>query len=424
MEELLQQFTNRRFGIFIHYGLYSIPGGVWKGKAQGRNAYAEWIKYQALWPDGGPIPDEEYDALADKFTAEEFDPAEWAREIRNAGAGYVVITTKHHDGFAMYDSAVSDYNVVRKTPFGRDLIGEFKRACDREGILFGAYYSHWLDWHEAGGGKPHWPAIPGDPEVVQPSQQAYEEYFSGKCLPQIRELLDNYGIRLFWLDCWAKSPLLTPERLERLMDLIHSRGGILNSRIGVTWNHPDGDNAAVDYLSMLDNTFPAETISRPWETSGTFNESWGYSKLDFKWKSSRELLCNLISNASKNGNYQLNIGPLPSGAIPGASIRRLREVGAWLAVNGEAIYGTASSGLPEPEWGRITRGKDGSLYFHLMTLPLDRRIIVAGIEQKPHSACILESREAIPFSWDGGQLILELPPEASLIDLPVVKVTC
>ena len=128
MRNLLQQFINRRFGIFIHYGLYSIPGGVWKGKAQGRNAYAEWIKYQALWPEGGPIPDEEYDALADKFTAEEFDPAEWAREIRNAGAGYVVITTKHHDGFAMYDSAVSDYNIVRKTPFGRDLIGEFGRG--------------------------------------------------------------------------------------------------------------------------------------------------------------------------------------------------------------------------------------------------------------------------------------------------------
>jgi len=421
MNNVLQQFIHRRFGIFIHYGLYSIPGGIWKGKPQGRSPYAEWIKYQALWPDGGAIPDGEYDALAADFTAEHFDAAAWAREIRLAGAGYVVITTKHHDGFAMYDSAVSGYNIVRKTPFGRDLIGELKQACDREGILFGAYYSHWLDWHEAGGGNPHWPAIPGDPAVKQPSQEEFEQYLTGKCLPQLTELLDHYGIRLFWLDCWAKSPLLTPERLERIINLIHSRGGIVNSRIGVTWNHPAGDNAGVDYLSMFDNMFPDGPIERPWETSGTFNESWGCSKLDFKWKSTPELLGNLISNVSNNGNYQLNIGPLPDGTIPAASIRRMREVGAWLAVNGEAVYGAAAAKLPKPEWGWITLGKDGSLYCHIQTIPNDRRLAVAKLEQCPISASILESRQSVPLEWNGKELVLHLPEESSRINLPVIK---
>lgn len=424
MKNILQQFTERRFGIFIHYGLYSIPGGVWNGRPQGRNAYAEWIKYQALWPDGSAIPDVEYDALAERFTAEKFDAAAWAREIRNAGARYVVITAKHHDGFALYDSAVSDYNIVRKTPFGRDLIGELKEASEREGILFGTYYSHWLDWHEPGGGRPHWPAIPGDPVIVQPSQEAFEEYFSGKCLPQITELLDDYGVRLFWLDCWTKSSLLTPERLERLIRLIHSRGGIVNSRIGVTWNHPAGDDAGIDYLSMLDNTFPADAIDRPWETSGTFNDSWGYNQLDLNWKPTRELLGNLLSNVSKNGNYQLNIGPLADGTIPAASIRRLREVGAWLAVNGESVYGCASSGLPEPEWGRITRGREGSLYCHLLRSPGDARITVAGLEREPRAAHILESGQTVNFTRQNGAVQLELPPEISRIDLPVIKIIC
>lgn len=423
MKQCLNQFIHSRFGIFIHYGLYSVPGGIWKGKPQGRNAYAEWIKYQALWPDGGAIPDDEYDALAADFTAEHFDAAAWAREIRNSGARYVVITAKHHDGFAMYDSAVSDYNIVARTPFGRDLIGELKQACDGEGILFGTYYSHWLDWHEPGGGKPHWPEIPEDPTISQPSQEQFEAYFSGKCLPQITELLDDYGVRLFWLDCWTKSPLLTPERLERLIGLIHSRGGIVNSRIGVTWNHPAGDDAGVDYLSMLDNTFPGGTINRPWETSGTFNDSWGYNLLDLNWKPTRELLVNLISNVSKNGNYQLNIGPLADGTIPAASIRRLREVGAWLAVNGEAIYGAASSGLAEPEWGRITRGREGSLYCHLLNCPPDGRIPVAGLERQPLAAQILESCQAVRFAWADGTLFLEVPPEAARIDLPVIKLT-
>ncbi|MBS1369170.1 MAG: alpha-L-fucosidase [Lentisphaeria bacterium] len=418
----LGRWQESRFGMFIHFGLYSVAAGVWKGKEQGRNRYAEWIKYQALWPCGGVIPDDEYNAQASRLTLEHFDAGEWVREAKNAGMGYIVVTAKHHDGFAMYDSKVSDYNIRKMTPSGRDFLRELKEACDRHGILLGAYYSHWLDWEFPGGGLPLWPEIPEDPPLEQPSDAAFEGYFTRKCLPQVTELMDDYGIRLFWFDNWCKAPLLTAERLERLIALVHSRGGLVNSRIGVTWNHPLGNDAGIDYLSMGDNEFPDRTIHRPWETSGTFNGSWGFHRLDHRWKTTDHLLRCLISNASRNGNYQLNVGPRPDGTMPPPSIRRLREIGAWMKVNGESIRNTNDAPLPEPAWGRLTLGKDGTLYAHVFENHPACELVIEGVAGAPVSAQILETGQEAPFHFCSGRLSLRMPPESLNSPLNVVRI--
>ena len=420
MMNLTDIFTEARFGMFIHFGLYSVPGGIWKGQKSKRNDYAEWIKYQALWPDGGVIPDDEYNALADGLTLEKFDADEWVLEARNAGMKYIIATAKHHDGFAMYDSRVSEYNIRKLTPSGRDFLRELKDACERHGLLLGAYYSHWLDWEFPGGGIPYWPEIPEDPLLEQPSEEAFEKYFTEKCLPQVAELMDDYGIRLFWFDSWSKVPLLTESRLDRLIDLVHSRGGILNSRVGVTWNHSKGDDAGVDYLSMGDNQFPKQTIARPWETSGTLNKSFGYHKLDYCWKSVDSLLRCLISNASHNGNYQLNIGPCPDGTIPAPSIRRLREIGAWMKVNGKSIYGTSSAPCPEPAWGRLTMGKDGTLYAHVFENTIFGELVLEGLTVSPTAIHILETGQDVPFHFHDGRLSFQMPSETLAAPLNVV----
>lgn len=419
---MIDFFSKSRFGMFIHFGLYSIPGGIWKGKEQGRNRYAEWIKYQAFWPEGGIISDQEYDELAKEFSPVNFDADKWAWEAGNAGMKYIVITTKHHDGFALWDSKVDNYNVVRQTPFGRDIIRELKEACERHKLILGAYYSHWLDWNYPGGGLPQWPEIPADPPIKQPADSEFEQYFSRKCLPQVTELLDDYGIRLFWFDNWCKAPFLTEERIERLIDLVHSRGGIVNSRIGVTWNHAKGNDAGIDYISMGDNEFPKHKLNRPWETSGTFNDSWGYHKLDYGWKPTGYLLKCLINNASRNGNYQLNVGPLPDGSFPAPSIRRLREIGAWMTVHGKAVCNTVAASLPEPEWGRLTVGEDGTVYAHVFINEPACTLRIDGLKKKPVAITIMESGQPVNYDFKDEILLIKMPRESISADLNVLKI--
>jgi alpha-L-fucosidase len=388
-------FEDARFGLFIHFGLYSLPAGLWNGQRMGRNDYAEWIRFQHGWPQPGGIPRSEYDTLLAQFNPTEFDADVWVREAKGAGMKYLLITAKHHDGFALWDSQVSAYNVVQATPFKRDILAELTAACRRHGLRVGFYYSHWLDWDHPGGALPPWPEQRGDPPLVQPSQEAYETYWTEKCLPQVQELLVNYSPDFLWFDSWGKATghFLTDQRLVQLIALVRQTKPdcLINSRIGTR----DG----VDYLSMGDNSFPKQGFDQPWETSGTLNHSWGYHQLDYRWKPTRQLLRWLVDNASRGGNYQLNVGPTGTGAFQPAAVRRLREIGAWLAVNGPAIHGTRRSEFPEPEWGRLTvaRLPEGRTRLHAIVYDPTpgARLLLVGPDRMPTRAYVLETGEPV-----------------------------
>jgi alpha-L-fucosidase len=400
--DAVQWFTEARFGMFVHWGLYSIPAGVWRGEVVRGNWYSEWIRMKANAPHG--IPADEYHALAREFNPVHFDADAWIREARNAGMRYFLITSKHHDGFALWPSRVSAFNVTDVTPFGRDILGELRAACDAHGVNLGFYYSHWQDWEHPGGARPRGP----DESIAfkQPDSAAFERYWQEKCLPQVRELMESYSPAFFWFDNWRQDELLTPDRLERLIRLVREIDGrcLINSRIGTTWNYPGGD-ALVDYRSMGDNSFPKERIREPWETSATMQRSWGYHRMDYGWKPTGQLLRHLVDNASRGGNYQLNIGPMADGRLPSADIRRLRAIGAWMAVNGEAIYGTMAGSPAEPEWGRVTerRAGDGkrTLYLHVYDWKPGQTLEVGPVRGRAVRCEALETGEALEHRQEG-----------------------
>lgn len=412
-------FTNDRFGMFVHFGLYSQPGGFWKGKKISHE-YSEWLQASEKVPRG------EYRALADAFNPDAFDADEWISAAKDAGMRYTVITAKHHDGFALWPSKASAYNVGAATPFKRDIIGELAAACKRHGVRLGLYYSHWMDWEGTGGDVCEKFMV--NEEYVHPTEAAFETYWRGKCLPQVRELLTQYDPSFLWFDTWGKlsGAYITEKRQEELISLIRSLSEkcLVNSRIRF-----DAPPEKADVLSMMDNTFPNEAFDKPWETSGTLNHSWAYHRGDFNWKSTRELLQYLIHNASFGGNYQLNVGPTGEGRFQPAALRRLKEIGAWLSVNSEAIYGTEKSPFPKPEWGRVTSkresGKASILYLHLFKFTPGAAVTVGPLRHRPRSVRVLESGQELSFQYDPEKgLAVELPVDLQGLEIPVIRVEC
>ena len=403
-------FVKARFGMFIHFGLYSIPAGMWDGVVMGRNMYAEWIQKQGNWPFG--IPDEDYQALAKKFNPVHFDAEAWVLEAKNAGMKYLLITAKHHDGFALWPSSVSEYDVMDATPFKRDILGELVEASNKYGLKLGFYYSHWQDWEHPGGARPPIKEFKSVPPPVQVSDAQFEQYWQEKCLPQVRELIENYQPAFIWFDTWGKPEIITEKRLNELIALVREMDAncLINSRILMKDPHIAGK---VDFLSMGDNSFPKQRIDKPWETSGTMNRSWGYHQRDFNWEPAGQLLRKLASNVSRNGNFQLNVGPKSDGRFPKPAIKRLREIGAWMAVNSEAIYSAAPNPLPEQNWGRITmkENSDGSkkLFLHVFDWPEEREIKVNGLEVIPSRIYTLETGQQLSFVPDHGSMVITLP---------------
>jgi alpha-L-fucosidase len=387
--EPIDWFRDAKFGLFLHFGLPSIPAGEWNGKVMGRNHYAEWIRVQHNWPAPGGIPRDEYDTLIAQLKLEKFDADFIISHAARAGMKYLVVTTKHHDGFALWNTDVVPEYSIRSTPSGRDMIAELTAACRNRGLKVGFYYSHWLDWQHPGGGMPPWPELPLDPPMQQPSDELYEKYWTEKCLPQVSELIAMFDPDLFWFDSWSsktdtRKTQLTRVRLGRLIGMIRRQSPrvLINSRIGTE----DG----VDFLSMDDNYFPDKLIGRPWETSGTMNRSWGYNKLDYQWKSTPMFLRNLINNVSRNGNYQLNIGPMGDGSLQVAAIRRLCELAAWMSVNSESIHGTRPVDAAEPRWGRLT-SRAGKIYAHVFDWPTDGKLVLPSLPTQVTLARVLES---------------------------------
>ena len=424
-------FTDARFGMFIHFGLYSIPAGEWNGQKMGRNWYAEWIRMQHGYPELNAegtygIPRDEYDTLLGQFNPVRFNADEWIRMAKMAGMKYFLITAKHHDGFALWPTKHSDYNVVDATPFRRDILGELAAACKKHGLEFGLYYSHWQDWGH-GGALPPWPIATS----LQPSDEAFEHYWKTVAIPQTIELIRAYKPRFFWFDNWRSTDFLPAERLEELIRVIRREDPsiLINSRIGVTWNHPEGD-VLVDFKSMGDNKVPKTGEDIPWETSGTMQRSWGYHKLDPLWKSTRKQLTQLIDCVSRGGNYQLNVGPMGDGSFPAPAVDCLVEIGDWMKTNGEAIYAAGSIDLPEPEWGRLT-GKQANddqyrIYAHVYQWPENERsfetiLVLDGLSVLPERAFVLGRDYNLEVKKRKGGIEVAMPPsEKSEADLPVI----
>ncbi len=387
-----------RFGMFIHFGLYTVPSGVYKGETMGRNWYAEWIRTQGDWPNG--IPDAEYREFAKQFNPEQFDADTWISLAKEAGMKYFLITAKHHDGFALWPTKVSKYNVVDATPFKRDILGELASACKKYGIKLGFYYSHWQDWGHEGGAMPPWPSksLGTEPEMPQPTKEEFQKYWDKICLPQVQELIGNYDPWFFWFDTWEESEQITDEKVDELIAHVRKLSDkcLINSRIA--FEYP-GIDKKVDYLSMMDNRFPDGYIEKPWETSGTMNRSWGYHLLDFAWKPTKELLRNLVANASRNGNYQLNIGPKADGTFPKPSIKRLKEIGTWMEINGEGLYGADPNPVAEQEWGYITSkgtGEGEKLYLFVFDWPGEGNgLLVKNLAEVPQKTSVLETGQVL-----------------------------
>ncbi len=325
-------FREAKYGLFIHWGLYAIPAGEWKG--QPVPGIGEWIMNRAK------IPVPEYAALAKQFNPVKFDAEAWVQLAVDAGMKYIVITSKHHDGFAMYRSKVSPFNIVDATPFARDPIAELAAACAKHGIRFGFYYSQSQDWHEPGGAGNNWD-FPANGE--KDKSGAYDKYLREKAEPQLRELLTNYGPTcLIWFDT---PQMMSAGRSQRFTELVRSLqpACLIDGRLG----------ASGDYESTGDNAIPPANKVGDWETPATINHTWGFKKDDHDWKSPGEILFKLVDIASKGGNYLLNVGPTAEGVIPQPSQDNLRAVGAWLKVHGEAIHGAGRSPFG-PEFGEFS----------------------------------------------------------------------
>ncbi|MFZ0745359.1 MAG: alpha-L-fucosidase [Terracidiphilus sp.] len=315
-----------RFGMFIHWGLYSIPAGTWNGKRI--PGIGEWIMNTAS------IPVADYKALAPQFNPTAFSAHDIVALAKSAGMKYIVITSKHHDGFAMFDSKANSFNIVDATPFHRDPIRELADECRKQGIKLGFYYSQDQDWTAPGGAalktdhhdlpSHHWdPAQDGN----------FADYLHTKAIPQLKELLSNYGE--FPAVIWFDTPTddMTPALAGEIVAL-------LNQHPNLIWNNRLGGGYKGD-TETPEQYIPAQGYpGRDWESCMTMNDTWGYKSYDTNFKSTETLVRNLIDIASKGGNYLLNIGPDSKGNVPPAEVERLHQVGQWLAVNGEAIYGT------------------------------------------------------------------------------------
>ena len=404
-DKRMDWWRKARFGLFIHWGLYSIPAGEWRGKTN----YAEWIRNQAQ------IPIKVYDKFVSQFNPVKFNADSWVRMAKNAGMRYIVITTKHHDGFCLFDSKYTDFDVM-STPFQRDILKELSLACKKEGIKLCFYYSI-MDWH-----NPDY--LPRrDWETNRSTKGANFDRYVQYMKNQLKELLTNYGnIGVLWFDGEWENTWNEKRGLD-LYNYVKSIQPdiIINNRVGAGRSgmegFTEGDKFAGDFGTPEQQIPPTGLPGVDWESCMTMNDHWGYNKNDKNFKSAKEILQNLADIASKGGNYLLNVGPTAEGLFPPESVERLKEIGRWMNINGESIYGTSASPFKKLDWGRCTQkliNGNTRLYLHVFNWPQDGKLIVPGVYNKPIRAYLLADKKESSLNCEKSEneIVIDVPSSA------------
>ena len=408
-DERMAWFRDAKFGMFIHWGVYSMFEGEYNGADSPR--YAEWI-----W-NNARIPAQVYMDKARQFNPVAYDPVEWAKMAQDAGMTYMVITAKHHDGFAMFDTEVSDWG-VKDTTWGKDVVAPLKEAANDAGLRFGLYYSQSLDWGNHGDeGGTHWDRAYSPYPAMDRSEwpDRFDQYMNEVALPQVNELTTNYGeLDMFW---WDMPKNITDSQAQQMADIlwgnqpdIVSNGRLSSHRNSVDFGDFDTHEQSIPPVPQLDTY---------WESCMTMNNTWGYRRSDQDWKSTAELIHNLTGVVSKGGNYLLNIGPKADGSFPKASIDRLQDIGEWMQVNGEAIHGTtATPFLFQQAFRGATTQRvhdDGvTLYLHVYEWPTTGDLQVLGVTNKKLSAYLLSDQEKTPLTikHDAKGIRISVPEQA------------
>lgn len=428
-------WRENRFGMFIHWGLYSIPAGKWGTHTN----YGEWIREEAH------IPVAEYEKLQAQFNPVKFDANAWAKMAKDAGMRYVVITSKHHDGFNLFKSRYTDW-AVQNTPFNRDIMKELSTAVRKQGLTMGWYHSI-MDWHH----PDYLPRRSWETDI-RPADGADMDRYTEYLHNEVRQLLTDYGkIGVMWFDGeWENT--WTAKRGKALYDLCRSiqPNIIVNNRVSPGRSGiEDASLQAGDY-GTPEQYIPATGLpGQDWETCMTMNDHWGYNAWDTDWKSSETLIHNLVDIASKGGNYLLNVGPRSDGTFPPEAVQRLRDIGKWMKVNGDSIYGTTASVFDSLPWGRSTTKREGAtttLYLQVFNWPKDGRLVLPGLANKALSVRMLRDRPLIRlrgatpprdprtrmgFERNGSDLVVylpksttnEVPPSRWAGTVPVVALT-
>ena len=423
----MEWWREARFGMFIHWGVYSQWAGVYHGHQQARGG-AEWIMNRSK------IPVAEYQQKAKEFNPTKYDPDAWVKLAKEAGMKYIVITAKHHDGFALFNSKASKWDITDATAYGKDLLKPLAAACKKYGIKLGFYYSQAQDWNNPGGSvarkemREGWP----NPDSAKidaytkahnghwdPAQEtkSFAQYIDDVAVPQVKELMTNYGdVAVLW---WDTPTNMTDEAALKLQALLKLQPNIItNDRL----KRPNfsGDTKTPEQKIPTQS----ELDGKDWETCMTMNGSWGYKSWDHKWKSTETLIRNLVDIASKGGNYLLNVGPKEDGTFPQESIDRLQAIGAWMKTNHEAIYATKASPVAPFAWGRCTSKEaknNTTLYFTVFDWPADGKLLVPGLKNEIISAKLITGGNLKTTSNKGGMEI-SVPSKAPDAIASVIKI--
>lgn len=416
-DERMEWWRDARFGMFIHWGAYAIPGGERNGEVC--KGGAEWIMDKLDYT----IEDYEKEVTA-KFNPVKFDADAWVKMAQDAGMKYIVLTSKHHDGFCLWDSEITHYDVMEACPFKRDIVKELSEACKKADMRFCLYHSI-VDWHHPQAQAPLYPnynAGQKDQTVVNPE---FPKYYENYLKPMVGELLTKYdNVDVIWFDGdWIAD--YTTEMGKDFYSYIRSvkPNVIVNNRVDKGRNGMEGMDKEGEFAGDFgtpEQEIPATGIDSDWEACMTMNGSWGYKPSDKHWKSNTVLIQHLVDIVSKGGNFLLNVGPDAQGLFPQQSIDRLKAIGEWTKENGEAVYGAKASPFERPEWGRYT-SKSGVVYAHVFDWPKDGKLILDPSIKIKSARLLGDSSSELKVNTVGNVISVEVPKKASNSYASVIK---